>query len=138
MKNNQPAGVDGLINLGYEAPDYSAEPGGKSKQKTHTVYPTFRVCQDPAAELHQALTGARLLDGEFAAIVVLKNSMVRVADDDEDEEPGKDVELEFVVKALLPHVEAGAGETEESIMADFEKLPAAKQDQGAEPEGEEE
>lgn len=124
--------VDGLIDLGYEAPDYSCPTpaSGNGKQKMHTVFPTFRVCKEPAEELHKALNSAKLLDGEFAAIVVLKNSMVRVSDDDEDEDPSKDVEMEFVVKALMPHADGGSTETEDAIMADFDKLPKPTKDAG--------
>jgi hypothetical protein len=132
--------IEGLIDLGYERPDYS-EPcapcsAGETppERKLHTVYPTFRVCEDAAAELHKALAEGKLLDGEFAAIVVLKNTMVRVADDDEDEDPKKDVELEFTVRAILPHVEAG--DDEAKIMAEFEQLPKAVKDTEEEDEEE--
>lgn len=121
-----PPSVAGMIDLGYEAPDYSQPiaAGEKSKSKTHTVYPTFRVCEGPAAQLHQALSQGRLLDGEFAAIVVLKNTMIRVADEDEDADSDKDVEMEFRVQSIMPHMEESG--MEDQIMNEFDQLPKAK------------
>jgi len=118
--------VSGQISLGYNRPDYSkpTEPG--ETPGTHTVYPSIRVCGAPAAALKQALNTAKLLDGDFAAIVVLKNVMVRTADEDVDEDPNEDVELEFVVKSILPSVDEAAGETEEDILKAFDALPAPK------------
>jgi len=129
------APVEGLISLGYDGPDYSqpTSPGGESK--THTVFPTLMVCGAPASELKQALDATNILDGEFAAIVVLKNSMVRVSDNDEDADPSGDVEMEFTVKAIMPHAPEQDGV--DSIMADFDKLPAATVHDDPEAEAEE-
>ena len=118
------AEVDGLISLGYEREDYAGPiPAEGEARPTKTIFPTFRVCDKAAVELHKALNAGKLLNGEFAAIVVLKNNMVRVADNDEDEDEAEDVELEFTIKALLPHVEPD--DDEAKIMAEFEQLPAA-------------
>jgi hypothetical protein len=128
MTNNKDTQVpDGLISLGYESPDYSQPlaPGEKSSSKTRTDYPSFRARGPGAAELVKALGGASLLDGEFAAIVVLKGTSIRAGAEDEEDEN----EVELTVKAIMPHVEDAAGETEEAIMADFEKLPQGKQEE---------
>ena len=128
-----------LISTGYECPDYSQpEPADGAERETHTCYPSFRVCKEAAVELHKALTAGKLLGGEFAAIVVLKNTEVRVSDNDEDEDSSQDYELSFTVKAILPSVdEGGAGETEADIMAEFDKLPKAVKDKGVEETDEE-
>lgn len=120
------APVDGMISLGYEQEDYCNPVDPETDEvPTKTVYPTLRVCNEPAAKLHEVLSGAKLLSGDFAAIVVLKNTMVRVADSDEDEDPTKDVEMEFTIKGIMPHFEPGA-QTEDDIMAAFDKLPVVK------------
>lgn len=131
------AEVDGLISLGYEREDYAGPiPAEGESRPTKTIFPTFRVCDKAAVELHKALNAGKLLNGEFAAIVVLKNNMVRVADNDEDEDEAEDVELEFTIKALLPHVEPD--DDEAKIMAEFEQLPAAvKETPGADDDEEE-
>ena len=92
------AEVDGLISLGYEREDYAGPiPAEGESRPTKTIFPTFRVCDKAAVELHKALNAGKLLNGEFAAIVVLKSSMVRISDNDEDEDEAEDVELEFTV-----------------------------------------
>ena len=129
------AEVDGLISLGYEREDYAGPiPAEGESRPTKTIFPTFRVCDKAAVELHKALNAGKLLNGEFAAIVVLKSSMVRISDNDEDEDEAEDVELEFTVKALLPHVEPD--DDEAKIMAEFEQLPKAVKDTEEEDEEE--
>jgi len=132
------AEVDGLISLGYEREDYAGPiPAEGESRPTKTIFPTFRVCDKAAVELHKALNAGKLLNGEFAAIVVLKSSMVRISDNDEDVDPSQDIELEFVVKAILPHIEDSPG-GEAEILADFDKLPAAvKETPGADDDEEE-
>jgi hypothetical protein len=124
--------IDGMIGLGYDAPDYSKPIEDGKERETVTRYPCLRVCGEAAAELHTALSGGRCLDGEFAAVVVLKNIMVRVSDEDEDEEESKDVELEFKVYSIMPDLDKKNPKLEEEIMSDFEKLPRAKKDNGDE------
>jgi len=122
MKQEQE--VDGLISLGYESEDWSGpQPVGGGDRPKVTRYPTLRVCKEAAAELHKALSQGKLLDGEFAAIVVLKSTMIRVADDDDDEDESEDVELEFSVRGIMPDLDSKNPKLEEEIMADFEKLP---------------
>jgi hypothetical protein len=120
--------INGLISTGYETEDYSKpiEPGEDRPKVTR--YPTFRVCGEAAAELHKALMDGKCLDGEFAAVVVMSNTMVRVADSDEDEDDSKDVELEFKITGILPDLEGKDAKLEEEIMSDFDKLPKAIKD----------
>ena len=54
--------------------------------------------------------------------------MARVDDDDEDADPNSDAELEFTAYALMPHVDGAGGESEESILADLDKLAQPKKD----------
>ena len=132
------AEVDGLISLGYEREDYAGPiPAEGEARPTKTIFPTFRVCDKAAVELHKALNAGKLLNGEFAAIVVLKSSMVRISDNDEDVDPSQDVELEFVVKAILPHLEDSPG-GEAEILADFDKLPKPTPDASEEADEEDE